>query len=127
MFVYTMQPVVQPVVKPVVQPVVSCKRAIRDFISYVIRLTASPSLTLTDAEQTSSPFLYFLMPFLSLEQQPKYPNNLSPRQQASSESRHCLYVFGAEQLLITGSIALSRKRRYLSYSEGDFEVFRPTG
>jgi len=29
--------------------------------------------------------------------------------------------------VITGSIARSAKRRYLSYSEADFEVFRPTG
>ena len=29
--------------------------------------------------------------------------------------------------LITGSIARSAKRRYLSYSEGDFLVFRPAG
>ena len=28
---------------------------------------------------------------------------------------------------ITGSIAASTKRQYLSYSEADFEVFRPTG
>jgi len=27
--------------------------------------------------------------------------------------------------MITGSIARSAKRRYLSYSEADFEVFRP--
>jgi len=30
-------------------------------------------------------------------------------------------------LLITGSIARSATRRYLIYSEADFEVFRPTG
>ena len=29
--------------------------------------------------------------------------------------------------LITGSIALSTTRRYLIYSQADFEVFRPTG
>jgi len=29
--------------------------------------------------------------------------------------------------LITGSIARSAKRRYLIYSEADFEVFRPAG
>jgi len=29
--------------------------------------------------------------------------------------------------IITGSIARSAKRRYLSYSEADFEVFRPKG
>jgi len=36
-----------------------------------------------------------------------------------------LYVTDSQ--LITGSIARSAKRRYLSYSEADFEVFRPTG
>jgi len=30
-------------------------------------------------------------------------------------------------LFITGSIAHSAKRRYLSYSEADLEVFRPAG
>jgi len=30
-------------------------------------------------------------------------------------------------LLVTGSIAYSAKRRYLSYSEADFEIFRPAG
>jgi len=29
--------------------------------------------------------------------------------------------------IFTGSIARSAKRRYISYSEGDFEVFRPAG
>ena len=29
--------------------------------------------------------------------------------------------------IITGSIARSAKRRYFSYSEADFEVFRPAG
>jgi len=29
--------------------------------------------------------------------------------------------------IVTGSIARSATRRYLSYSEADFEVFRPTG
>jgi len=29
--------------------------------------------------------------------------------------------------VITGSIACSRKRRYISYSETDFEGFCPTG
>jgi len=29
--------------------------------------------------------------------------------------------------LVTGSMARSSKRRYLSYSEADFEGFRPTG
>jgi len=29
--------------------------------------------------------------------------------------------------VITGSIARSATRRYLSYSEADFEVFRPAG
>jgi len=29
--------------------------------------------------------------------------------------------------IVTGSIARSAKRRYLSNSEADFEVFRPTG
>ena len=29
--------------------------------------------------------------------------------------------------LVTGSIARSAKRRYISYSEADFEVFRPAG
>jgi len=29
--------------------------------------------------------------------------------------------------IFTGSIARSAKRRYLSYSETDFEVFRPAG
>jgi len=29
--------------------------------------------------------------------------------------------------IFTGSIARSAKREYLSYSEADFEVFRPTG
>ena len=29
--------------------------------------------------------------------------------------------------VITGSIARSAMRRYLNYSEADFEVFRPTG
>jgi len=29
--------------------------------------------------------------------------------------------------LVTGSIARSATRRYLSYSEADFEVFRPAG
>ena len=36
-----------------------------------------------------------------------------------------LYVTDSQ--LITGSIARSAKRRYLSYSEADFEVFRPAG
>jgi len=31
------------------------------------------------------------------------------------------------QLLITGSIARSASRRYLIYSEADFEVFGPQG
>jgi len=30
-------------------------------------------------------------------------------------------------MTITGSIARSAKRQYLSYSEGDFELFRPAG
>ena len=29
--------------------------------------------------------------------------------------------------IITGSIARSATRRYLSYSEADFEIFRPAG
>jgi len=29
--------------------------------------------------------------------------------------------------IVTGSIAHSAKRRYISYSEGDFEVSRPAG
>jgi len=29
--------------------------------------------------------------------------------------------------IVTGGIARSAKRRYLSISEADFEVFRPTG
>ena len=44
------------------------------------------------------------------------------------------FVFGKTFLassrlinIVTGSIARSAKRRYLSYSEADFEVFRPTG
>ena len=32
-----------------------------------------------------------------------------------------------EILLFTGSIARSASRRYLIYSEADFEVFRPAG
>ena len=32
-----------------------------------------------------------------------------------------------DPVLITGSIASSATRRYLSYSDADFEVFRPTG
>jgi len=31
------------------------------------------------------------------------------------------------QLFFTGNIARSAKRRYISYSTGDFEVFRPQG
>jgi len=31
------------------------------------------------------------------------------------------------QLLVTGGIARSASRRYLIYSDADFEVFRPTG
>ena len=30
-------------------------------------------------------------------------------------------------MFVTDSIARSAKRRYISYSEGDFEVFRPQG
>ena len=45
-------------------------------------------------ERTNRPFCIFWMPFLSVEQ-PKYANDLSPRQQASSVSRHCRDVFGA--------------------------------
>ena len=33
----------------------------------------------------------------------------------------------AKNAIITGSIARSAKRRYLIYSEDDFEVFRPAG
>ena len=39
------------------------------------------------------------------------------------QSVFVLYVVS----LIAGSIACSAKCRYLSYSEGSFEVFRPTG
>jgi len=35
-----------------------------------------------------------------------------------------VFVFS---FFITGSIASSAKRQYLSYSEADFEVFRPAG
>jgi len=31
------------------------------------------------------------------------------------------------EALITGSIARSTSRRYLVYSEADFEIFRPAG
>jgi len=33
----------------------------------------------------------------------------------------------SRRTVITGSIARSAKRQYLSYSEADFEVFRPAG
>jgi len=34
------------------------------------------------------------------------------------------FTHRARKWIITGSIARSAKRRYISYSEGDFEVFR---
>jgi len=37
------------------------------------------------------------------------------------------YYWSNTKVIITGSIACSTKRRYLSYSEGDFEVFLPCG
>ena len=37
------------------------------------------------------------------------------------------YRLTTRPILITGSIARSASRRYLVYSEADFEVFRPTG
>jgi len=42
----------------------------------------------------------------------------------------CIYDFlqlSKPCYIITGSIARSETRRYLSYSETDFEVFRPEG
>jgi len=36
-------------------------------------------------------------------------------------------MVGSSDNLITGSIARSATRRYLSYSEVDFQVFRPAG
>ena len=44
---------------------------------------------------------------------------------------HCILLAKLIQLnlpgLITGSIARRTKRRYISYSDSDFEVFRPAG
>ena len=37
------------------------------------------------------------------------------------------YYISLRAAIITGSIARSASRRYLIYSEADFEVFRPTG
>jgi len=48
----------------------------------------------------------------------------------TSRHRHSncnVMVCTVSVLLVTGSIARSAKRRYLSYSEADFEVFRPAG
>ena len=42
---------------------------------------------------------------------------------AKSKQIICAYF----QILFTGSIARSATRRYLIYSEADFEVFRPAG
>ena len=43
-------------------------------------------------------------------------------------ARYCYRAFvSVWQALINGSIALSAKRLYIIYSEGDFEVFRPAG
>ena len=36
-------------------------------------------------------------------------------------------LFLAQSVTFTGSIARSAKRRYLIYTEADFEVFRPAG
>ena len=36
-------------------------------------------------------------------------------------------IFSAMSIFVTGSIARSATRRYLIYSEADFEVFRPAG
>ena len=39
----------------------------------------------------------------------------------------CVPRYTATRIVITGSIASSATRRYLSYSETDFEGFRPAG
>jgi len=36
-------------------------------------------------------------------------------------------TLGLAHILVTGSIARSASRRYLIYSEADFEIFRPAG
>ena len=41
--------------------------------------------------------------------------------------RECARFLILYRNFITGSIARSARRRYLIYSDADFEVFRPTG
>jgi len=45
----------------------------------------------------------------------------------SYKSVSCTFVSSLRQCLFTGSIPRSASRRYLVYSEADFEVFHPSG